>query len=349
MELLLSKILPFNKHKNKTFAETFLKLLKVSDSLTISSAYISTESLTEIKRIIEVNNGPSLNLAIGMHYFDGVTKVQHEAIKYLDNYLRKSSMGGVYINKLFRYHGKVYVFKKNQKPFASLIGSSNLSNILDYPSHRYYETDVLLEDQNILDNLHDFLIDYFEKVIPISEWFPQQYEEKNLLLEGIDGVEEITKSRISQLTSELGDLIFEIPLNVSEDHQRSNLNCYFGKGRETKKTKFIKPRHWYEAEIIVPKKITNTLYYPSGKIFDVYTDDGWKFECITSGTNMKNLRSTKDLKILGKWIKGRLENQGCLKIGEPVTESVLNAYGRNSFSLRNMKNDNTWFLDFSVK
>ena len=65
----------------------------------------------------------------------------------------------------------------------------------------------------------------------------------------------------------------------------------------------------------------------------MYTDDGWKFRCKTSGTDNKNFRADGDLTILGRWIKGRLENSGALSVGEPVTETVLQNYGRNSFTL----------------
>ena len=42
----------------------------------------------------------------------------------------------------------------------------------------------------------------------------------------------------------------------------------------------------------------------------VFTDDGWKFRCKTSGDHAKNFRSEDNLEILGTWIKGRMEGFG---------------------------------------
>jgi hypothetical protein len=55
------------------------------------------------------------------------------------------------------------------------------------------------------------------------------------------------------------------------------------------------------------------------------------------------------LKILGKWLKGRLEESNALKIGEPVTKDVLNKYGRSNIKMSQTKINNTYYLDFGVK
>lgn len=115
----------------------------------------------------------------------------------------------------------------------------------------------------------------------------------------------------------------------------------------------IKPRHWYEVELIVPKSITAQNGYPQEStpeaIFDVVTDDGWSFKCKVSGTNSKNLRSEGDLKILGKWLKGRLENAGVLKVGDPVRRETLKQYGRDTFTLTKTIKPGVWYLDFGVE
>ena len=80
----------------------------------------------------------------------------------------------------------------------------------------------------------------------------------------------------------------------------------------------------------------------------VYTDDGWKFDCKIQGDYGKNFRSAGDLKTLGRWIKGRLERAGCLTVGQPVTEEVLQKYGRKTISLKETDEQNVWLLDFSL-
>ena len=150
----------------------------------------------------------------------------------------------------------------------------------------------------------------------------------------------------------LTDISFAIPIKGYEVSPQSNLNVFFGKGRVSKNG-LVKPRHWYEVELIVPKSVTSQPGYPRSKtdeaVFDVITDDGWSFKCKVSGDYSKNFRSEGDLKILGKWLKGRLENAGVLKVGEPVTAKTLNDYGRNTFSLTKTTVPNLWYLDFVVK
>jgi len=114
------------------------------------------------------------------------------------------------------------------------------------------------------------------------------------------------------------------------------------------------PRPWYEVELIVSNTITGQEGYPrpdasgNGGVFEVVTDDGWEFKCKVSGDYGKNLRSDGDLKILGKWIKGRLENAGKLRPGDLVTDEILRRYGRNTILLTKINDSEKWFLDFGV-
>ena len=128
--------------------------------------------------------------------------------------------------------------------------------------------------------------------------------------------------------------------------EKSNLNAFFGKGR-IQASGISLPRDWYEVEIIVSKSITSQNGFPYCRESVVYTDDGYTFLCKTSGDSSKNLRSSKDLKILGKWIKGRLENSNALVSGFPVTEDVFEKYGRSNIRLSKIGNDE-WFMDFGV-
>ena len=352
MEILTSNFLPL-KLKHRTFADSFSELIIKSDYMQIASGYISTESITEIKSIIESNRRPRLDLLIGMHFFDGITRTQYEAALYLNDFLIKENMGSVSVANTFRFHGKLYSFSSNNNIIAGVIGSSNLDNILNF--HRSYETDLLVTDQKTSKEISDIIRDARSRIAsPITDWIPDKFIEKNKLLDGQDSVSKISLTQLSSIRKKTTGVTFDIPLKATDAHLRSNLNVYFGKGRENKNTGFIKPRHWYEVELIVPSKITENQNYPKAgypdkeSIITVYTDDGWKFECKISGDYSKNFRSNGDLKILGKWIKGRLENNGALKVGEPVTDDVLKKYGRNSFRLTATDDPKIWMLDFGV-
>lgn len=79
------------------------------------------DSLIELQKTIELNsNIRTLNLIIGMHYFDYFTKVQYDAAMHLNDFLAGNQMGGVRLVKAFRYHGKLYSYSNATGPFAGI-------------------------------------------------------------------------------------------------------------------------------------------------------------------------------------------------------------------------------------
>lgn len=349
MDFLFSNYPPV-KTSFPTFADTFYDLLPQSDRLDIAVGYVTADSLIELQKAVELNNVHKLNLIIGMHYFDLFTHVEYKTAIKLNNFLTKNQIGEVRLVTPFRFHGKMYSFHKQNKSIAGIIGSNNLSSIVD-SKNGIYESSLLLRDPVALQQLDSFIADLHKRATScISDLDITQFKTNNPLLEGQDFVEKATQEEIATCVAAKTDIVFEIPI---KEEAHSNLNVFFGKGRETKSTGVIKPRHWYEAEIIVPKAITSLSNYPQAltpsAVFDVITDDGWKFKCKVSGDYSKNLRSEGDLRILGKWLKGRLENSGALIVGEQVTQSVLRDYGRSTFSLTKTTIPNTWYLDFGVK
>lgn len=351
MELIFSNIPPV-KYTNKNAFSYFEDLLNDADGLKIASGYVSADALAELKKIFELNKKSSLELIIGMHAFDGFTRLQYEAAMYLDDYLRTNNLGGVKLATVFRFHGKLYSFLKEADPFAGILGSSNLSSVFD--GQNTYEVDLLVQEKDKVVEINNFIVALSERACtPLNQWEVKKFIEcENVRLDGHDGVEKVAKEELAKMFSDRSTTLFEIPIK-SDEAPQSNLNAYFGKGRINQKG-FVKPRHWYEVELIVPKNITDQVNYPKAgypqteSVITVYTDDGWKFNCKISGDYSKNFRSADDLKILGRWIKGRLENSGALTIGSPVTEKVLKAYGRDNFELIGTKNPAVWLLNFGV-
>ena len=141
---------------------------------------------------------------------------------------------------------------------------------------------------------------------------------------------------------------FLLPLKPFELAGKSNLHTHLGKGRENTSTGIVLPRSWYEVELIIPTEILEDSRYPNNKEpFQVVTDDGYKFECKTSGDNGKNLRSVDDLKKLGKWIKGRMQDANVIRPGGNITQDTLIAYGRNNIGFYPTGEDGVWYMDFS--
>jgi HKD family nuclease len=351
MNLLYSSIKPC-EYNNSSFSEVFENGLVESDCIKITTGYISEESLLELKSILlfylEEKKIKKCSLVIGMHWREGFTRAQYEAAIDLASFLKDKELGNVYVCTAFKYHGKTYVFRRKGEatPISAVLGSSNLSNILD---SRQYEVDVLFTEGRVLseiDELHDQLVSKASRDILEMPTPGVFIERADLLADRID-VEKVSQDEYEKIdASSITGRVFDIPLKTEA---KSNLNAYFGKGRLAVATGAIRPRHWYEAELVVSREITAADGYPKpGSVISVLTDDGWRFKCKIQGDYGKNFRSEGDLKTLGRWIKGRLERAGCLKVGQPVTDEVLKQYGRSAISLKETTKPDMWLLDFSI-
>lgn len=352
MEFLFSNYPPM-KTGCKTFSDTFYGLIPQTSKLDIAVGYVSSDALIELQKTIELNsNIRTLNLIVGMHYFDRFTKLQYDAAMHLNDFLTSNKLGGVRLVHAFRYHGKLYSYSNETGPFAGIIGSNNLSSIVD-GGVRVYESSFLLHDAVSAKQMNDFIFRLMQTSTKnIAELEIDSFNDENALLDGHEFVEKVSPQKLASAMCAKTEVAFEIPIKPYEVSPQSNLNVFFGKGRESKNG-LVKPRHWYEVELIVPKSVTSQPGYPQSQtdnaVFTVITDDGWSFKCKVSGDYSKNFRSEGDLKILGKWLKGRLENAGVLTVGTPVTADTLNRYGRKSFTLTQTTMPGVWFLDFEVK
>lgn len=353
MDFLFSNLSPVQT-SYKTFAEKFYSLIPKASRLDIAVGYITADSLAELQQTIAYNkNIETLNLIIGMHYFDKFTKLEYNAAVGLNDFLHKEKRGEVKLVKSFRFHGKLYAYSNNAGVFAGIIGSNNLSSIVESKT-RIYEAAALISEQEYAAKVKEF-IDVLSASAAdnIADCPISDFKIYNKLLEDHEDVVKLSNDEYADVISSLSELKFDIPLvKNGEVPEKSNLNVFFGEGRLNRTKGVVIPRHWYEVELIVPSTITALQGYPQkdtpSSVFDVVTDDGWKFSCKVSGDYSKNFRSEDDLKILGKWIKGRLENAGVLEVGHMVTEETFTQYGRDNFSLQKTEIPNLWYLDFGV-
>lgn len=331
--------------EGKGFPEYFREGVQSAEQVVIAVGYVSEESVAELKSLLEASAVTSFKLLVGMHFFEGITRQQYQALELLQDYLDKESLGEVYVSTVCKYHGKVYLFAGPD--CSSAVGSSNLDGILE--GRRVCEADVFIEDAEWTREAMSSINNLIAAIgTPLREWRPESFAEKSAPLEGQEGVEKISQELVREFQP--SGVSFELPLK-GDDATRSNLNTYFGEGRRDARG-IVKPRHWYEVELIVPNSVTSQPAYPQAGAQDstltVVTDDGWKFNCKISGQASKNFRSEGDLRVLGKWIKGRLEQAGVLKVGEPVTDQTLEDYGRATVTLTKTTDSDIWLLDFSV-
>lgn len=343
MELLTSNLLPA-KFEFQTQEKTWFEFLKNSDKMKIATGYVSADSLIELKKIVEDNSKPHIEMLIGMHYFDKFTKPQYEAAIALNEVLYSKDLGAVYLSNARRFHGKMYSFIQGEKCIGAMIGSSNLSSLIG-GKENLYEADCLFKDTDsalsIDLTISKLITQLGAKITDIEEI--KDFNTRNSLLENHYDVKKLTPEELSRYLETKTSCFFMLPLKTKP---KSNLNAFFGKGRVTQKG-FITPRPWYEVEMIISKQVTSLVNFPYKKTFNVVTDDGWFFKCTTNGDFSKNFRSYDDLKILGKWIKGRMEQSGALKIGQPVTKEVLEKFGFSNLKLTATSNESIWILSFN--
>ena len=359
MELLTSNFEPLAL-TNKTFVTRWEELFQTADSVRIGIGYASNDSLLYLKKLIELNQPKNLELCLGMAYFDGLSKSQFDATSELSNFLTKEDIGKVSIARAFPFHGKIQYFKSKKSSDKFLLGSSNLSNIVPIKgiTRRNYEVDIEVSDTPACQKISDLLDGLFSESSSGFEFIAKEIqvkENENSLLSTRSDVLDVGNEKISSIKNNLLPNTFEIPL---KDAPKSNLNAYFGEGRLNQQG-FVKPRHWYEVEIIVDQAVQRSgTNYPANQDFIVYTDDGHRFLMRTSGDYGKNLRSKDDLTILGRWIKGRMEANNALKSGELLTTTSLQLYGRNTISMTqtSLSEDvpeigklNVWYLDFGTE
>ena len=354
-QLLLSNYRPL-RAAGASYKETFDKLLGSATSVSIASGYVSEDAMVFLREFVEYNGAasPDITVCTGMHKFEGMTQAQLDASLDLHHALQAHGKGEVTVVHAFKYHGKAAHFKFPGGSKA-IVGSSNLSAITG--TVRQYETDVLLSDKDSVVGVEQFLADLNANASrPIDQANVPLVQSHVGILDGYLGVTRASPADISFAASNLSPITFELPLKTEP---RSNLNASFAVPRASPNGRKI-PRPWYESELIVPVNIRRLDGFPRGGrdttsgIIKVMTDDGWEFSCRVSGGNKdddlqnKNFRSFDDLKILGRWIKGRMLASGAIRAGQQIGPADLIRYGRETLTLTKISGSDKWLLSLEV-
>jgi HKD family nuclease len=345
MELLTTKNPMLRSINGKNIGDYRAYLLQTASEFNIATGFVSSESLVELQRIADLRKGElSINLFIGMNYLSGFTQLQYKVLERLDEYFRLSKTGNVYVSPKALFHGKMYSFNdSNGGCIGSFIGSSNLAGFLGVSQNNieadihYAGEEASLINKQICSIVHDLGIGFHEADTP-THFLPP---EKNLL-KGHANVKELTTREFDIISSKCDGTIVEIPLKAGQKYGRSNLNPYFGKGKTKGR---YSPRSWYEVELIIPKHTPNIELLPDkeGEPITVVTPEHFSFQCERQGDSSKNFRSSRDLRILGKWIKGEMENAGVIVCGELVTNETLMSFGKTKIVLKKSA-DNYWLI-----
>lgn len=372
----------------QTFVDYFNDQAENSDEIYIASGYASRDSLKDLDDIVKNNNIGHIVLVLGMYVIEGFPEaIYNSAIRLNDDWL-SHGIGEIRVTTSMKYHGKIYVFRKNGETISACLGSANLGTL--HPVDRQFEMSVAFDEKDCCAKLYDHVLEMCDEPLSINIKNlsnPKIVRAESDKLDGVNGVEDVSDKDFQRTYANCTDIEFDIPLKVpgipgdANDYMKSNINKAYAKGRLNTKTGEVQERGWWETEVVVSRATTSDPNYPDqGVPFWVITDDKKKFLMHASGTNKKNFESHTDLKILGYWLKGRLVAAGIvdpvdspsqdLLLADPadsdkyrkchgvITYEKLQRYGRTSLSFvktsLKMNDDDgiprdVWLLSFLPK
>lgn len=350
MKLLYSNILPLGVLEDQsTFADCFREQTAKADRIEIAVGYVSYASLLELEQLTRDNGIGTICLNIGMYFIEGMPeRSYHIAMRLNQKWFREAS-GEIRIIKSFKYHGKLYCFYKDGKPFSAIIGSANLGAIkLEASNRRQYEIAVMTTDESevleIAKHIDELKAPNCSANIADISDMPLIHE-KNTALSGIELVTQVPQSNVDFYRQCKSCTSFRLPLKVpkyAERHMddgkhytKSNINVCYAAPRSKRKA-----RDWYETQLTVGAEIYRMKGYPEkNKPFFVVTDDGYWFKAHTTSDNNKQFSAVGDELILGRWLKGRLAAAGLvspvnntqldIERSGMITEEILREYGCN--------------------
>ncbi len=356
MKFLYSNMLPLGIQDNQqTIDDSIREQIKKADRVDIAVGYVSLASLEELDRLITENDIKKIVLIIGMYYVEGMPEKSYHAAIRINKKWQDAGIGEIRIVRSLKYHGKVYCFYNNDKPFSAVIGSANLGVLkLEASNRRQYELASLTEDADEAQEMANIVERIKAPICSINIADVNDMpiiREHNVSLSGIDTVEELPKGDIDIYRKHKTNITFTLPLKApafaerfmddKKHYTQSNINvCY---SLDTRNPKRPKSRNWYEFQITVSKDIYGLPGYPEYKVpFYIVTDDGFMFKAHTTSQNNKQLNAIGDEHILGYWLKGRIAASGLVspvpdtqkdkeRLGM-ITKEMLEAYGCDSLT-----------------
>lgn len=331
MRLLYSNILPLGvPDGQQTIADCIKEQFEKADRVEIAVGYISHASLGELESMVSDCGIKDICLNIGMYFIEGMPEGSYHTAMRLNRKWASDGIGEIRMVKAFKYHGKLYCFYKDGKPFSAIIGSANLGVIkMEASNRRQYEISSITTDEQevaeIAAHIENLKGPACSANIAEIAGMPL-IREVNTALSGIELVTQVPQSNVDFYERCMAYASFLLPLKVPKADERhmddgkhftkSNINVCYAAPRSKRK-----PRDWYETQLTVGADVYKMEGYPEkNKPFFVITDDGYWFKAHTTSDNNKQFSAVGDELIMGRWLKGRLAAAGLVT---PVNNTQL--------------------------
>lgn len=331
--MLYSDILPLAAADHQqTIMDCFAEQMNKADRVEIAVGYVSRSSLEELEQLVSDNEIKNICLNIGMYFIEGMPERAYHTAVSINRKWRESGCGEIRVVKALKYHGKIYCFYKDEKPFAAIIGSANLGVIkLTANNRRQYEIAAMTTDEDELNEIaeHIELLKTPNVSANIADVIDMPLvRELNTALTGVELVSQLPPSNVEFYRNCPAQVSFILQLKVPKKAERhiddnkhytkSNINVCYAAPRNKRKS-----RDWYETQLTVGVEICKMAGYPEkNKPFFVATDDGYWFKAHTTSDNNKQFSAVGDELIMGRWLKGRLAAAGLVT---PVNDTQSDA------------------------
>lgn len=359
MSILYSNILPMGLQADQcTIANSLRNDLKEATAIDIAVGYVSGASLIELRNLVRESSVKHICLIVGMYYHEGMPEGCYRIALDIHKEWKTKGIGEVRLVVPMKYHGKSYVFYKDDTAFSATVGSANLSVLKpDASTLRQYEMAYRITEQDDINGIaeHCQLLKQDKCSRPIDEITDMTIiPGHNTALDNIIQVEQLTPDKSAEYRQAVGDYSFVLPLKVPAEaekllsgpkyYTKSNINvCYSPDTRNKKRPP--KARNWYECQLTVSAEIYKQEGYPSKNApFYLVTDDGYKFLAHTTSDNNKQFAAVGDESIMGRWLKGRLAAAGVVTpVNDTlmdtehtgmITKEILQKYGKDALVFR---------------
>jgi HKD family nuclease len=322
--------------------------------------YVGQSMLQQIEpSMLSIAKRGVCQIIVGMIEKEGASQHLKDYLESLDQRLRSlNASSGIFVTPA-KYHGKIYKVV-NGKKAKIFVGSSNFSKQSWSDNGEFNicidDSATKLKTLKFIAYMQNLSIDLSVITLKVKTRGINNIIIKKDLKDFTKGA----RTKFNKLSAPIGQ--FDHTLRV-EDNPASGLNLYFEAGRFSKKKKTFKTRNWFEVELATNTVEQKNKFYPpsvpvpnkrspSSKArtgdFTAYIEDGkdiYEIPMKVGGDSGKNIYSANDRNIFGKYIKGKLQNSGALAQNKPVTEEVLQIYGRNTVTFKKIDNS-TYIIDF---